>query len=260
MRFEKWQALGNDYVIVEARGAALGADRRAGPADLRAALRGRLRRDPAALRAGGSRPRRRPADLQPRRLRGRAVGQRRPRGGALPAPGRLDRRRRVHDRDRRRADHADDHLGADLHAGDGHGRARPPRTTPTAPRTAAASSRRPAASGASSTSRSATRSARSRPATSSRSSTWPRSAPRSRTTSSSRTAPTSASTASRRRRRVPVRARIFERGVGETLSSGTGASGAAVAAFLAGAAEPAHGRSSTAASSRSRSATTSTCG
>ena len=29
-----------------------------------------------------------------------------------------------------------------------------------------------------------------------------------------------------------VRARIFERGVGETLSSGTGASGAAVAAFL----------------------------
>jgi diaminopimelate epimerase len=35
-----------------------------------------------------------------------------------------------------------------------------------------------------------------------------------------------------------VRARIFERGVGETLASGTGASGAAVAAFLAGAASP----------------------
>ena len=35
-----------------------------------------------------------------------------------------------------------------------------------------------------------------------------------------------------------VRARIYERGVGETLSSGTGASGAAVAAFLAGAASP----------------------
>jgi diaminopimelate epimerase len=32
-----------------------------------------------------------------------------------------------------------------------------------------------------------------------------------------------------------VRARIFERGVGETLSSGTGASGAAVSAFLRGA-------------------------
>lgn len=35
-----------------------------------------------------------------------------------------------------------------------------------------------------------------------------------------------------------VRARIFERGVGETLSSGTGASGAAVTAFLRGAAGP----------------------
>ncbi|MDQ3758692.1 MAG: diaminopimelate epimerase [Actinomycetota bacterium] len=35
-----------------------------------------------------------------------------------------------------------------------------------------------------------------------------------------------------------VRARIFERGVGETLSSGTGASGAAVAAFLDGASSP----------------------
>jgi diaminopimelate epimerase len=35
-----------------------------------------------------------------------------------------------------------------------------------------------------------------------------------------------------------VRARIFERGVGETLSSGTGASGAAVTAFLRRAASP----------------------
>jgi diaminopimelate epimerase len=35
-----------------------------------------------------------------------------------------------------------------------------------------------------------------------------------------------------------VRARIFERGVGETLSSGTGASGAAVAAFLRGSPSP----------------------
>ena len=35
-----------------------------------------------------------------------------------------------------------------------------------------------------------------------------------------------------------VRARIFERGVGETLSSGTGASGAAVAAVLTGARSP----------------------
>jgi diaminopimelate epimerase len=35
-----------------------------------------------------------------------------------------------------------------------------------------------------------------------------------------------------------VRARIFERGVGETLSSGTGASGAAITAFLLGARSP----------------------
>jgi diaminopimelate epimerase len=35
-----------------------------------------------------------------------------------------------------------------------------------------------------------------------------------------------------------VRARIFERGVGETLSSGTGASGAAVTAFLRGSQSP----------------------
>jgi diaminopimelate epimerase len=35
-----------------------------------------------------------------------------------------------------------------------------------------------------------------------------------------------------------VRARIFERGVGETLASGTGASGAAITAFLSGAPSP----------------------
>ena len=62
-----------------------------------------------------------------------------------------------------------------------------------------------------------------------------RSGPRSSVTSCSRTAPTSRSSASTADR---VRARIFERGVGETLSSGTGASGAAVAAHLRGAPSP----------------------
>jgi diaminopimelate epimerase len=42
----------------------------------------------------------------------------------------------------------------------------------------------------------------------------------------------------RRESDTEVRARIFERGVGETLSSGTGASGAAVAAVLDGADSP----------------------
>jgi diaminopimelate epimerase len=41
-----------------------------------------------------------------------------------------------------------------------------------------------------------------------------------------------------RRQGARVRARIFERGVGETLSSGTGACGAAVGAVLAGARSP----------------------
>ena len=49
MRFEKWQALGNDYVIVEAAALPWELTAGAGPAALRAALRGRLRRRPAAL-------------------------------------------------------------------------------------------------------------------------------------------------------------------------------------------------------------------
>ena len=50
-----------------------------------------------------------PADLQPGRVRGRAVGQRRARGDPLPAPPRLDRLRHVLDRDGRRGDPPDDH-------------------------------------------------------------------------------------------------------------------------------------------------------
>ena len=102
MRFEKWQALGNDYLILEAGEL---------PFEL---TRGRVRRlceghfgifaDGVLLLSppADGRGRRRPADLQPRRLRGRAVGQRRPRGDPLPAPPRLDRPRRVLDPHRRR--------------------------------------------------------------------------------------------------------------------------------------------------------------
>ena len=60
-------------------------------------------------RARRARLRRAPADLQPRRLGGRAVGQRRARGDPVPAPRRLDRRRHVLDPDRGRRDPPDDH-------------------------------------------------------------------------------------------------------------------------------------------------------
>ena len=65
-------------------------------------------------------PRRRAADLQPRRLRGRALGQRRPAGGALPAARRLDRRGRVHDPHQGRARFAPTITGAG-HGDDGDG-------------------------------------------------------------------------------------------------------------------------------------------
>ena len=86
MRFEKWQALGNDYLIVERDELPLELTPRAHPPALRPAPRRRLRRRAAALAARRPRARRRPADLQPRRLRGRALGQRRPRGDHVPAP------------------------------------------------------------------------------------------------------------------------------------------------------------------------------
>ena len=94
VKFEKWQALGNDYLILERGTAPLGADRDAGRVALRPAFRGRRRRGAAARAQRGPGVRRRAADLQPGRLRGRALRQRRPRGDPLPAPPRLDRRGR----------------------------------------------------------------------------------------------------------------------------------------------------------------------
>ena len=196
MRFEKWQALGNDYVILEQERLPWDLTPSRGAAHLRPPLRGRLRRGAAALAQRGPGVRRRAADLQPRRLRGRALRQRRPRGDPLPAAPRLDRRRDLLDPHRRGADHADDHLGAHLLGGDGprldavEGLSRAGRPT-------AAGRWSPAAApGTSSTSRSATRSARSSSGTGSRSSTWRRSGPTSKATSSSPTGPTSPSCAS----------------------------------------------------------------
>ena len=117
--FEKWQALGNDYLIFEERRAAVRADAGAHPAHLRRPHRHRLRRDPAALRARRAGLRRAAADLQPRRLGVRAVGQRRARGGHVPAPQRLDGRRPLLDPDRRRRDPPAHHRAGHLHAGHG---------------------------------------------------------------------------------------------------------------------------------------------
>ena len=87
MRFEKWQALGNDYLIVERGRAALRADARARP---QASARGTSASSPTAScccpRRADPAVRRRPADLQPRRLGGGAVGQRRARGDPVSAP------------------------------------------------------------------------------------------------------------------------------------------------------------------------------
>ena len=104
MRFEKWQALGNDYLIVEHDELPFELT----PARVRRLCDGHfgvfadgvlLLSPPERRRARG-----RPAHLQPRRLGGRAVGQRRARGDPVPAPARLDRRGQLLDPHRRRDD------------------------------------------------------------------------------------------------------------------------------------------------------------
>ena len=89
--------------------ARLPAHPRRGAAALLAATSGRARTASSALAAGRAGLRRAPAHLQPRRLRGRAVGQRRARGDPLPAPRRLDGPGRVRHPDRGRPDPPHDH-------------------------------------------------------------------------------------------------------------------------------------------------------
>ena len=86
MRFEKWQALGNDYLIVERDALPFPLTAERGAAAVRPPHRSWRRRRARALAARRARLRRAPADLQPGRLGGRAVGQRRARGDPLPAP------------------------------------------------------------------------------------------------------------------------------------------------------------------------------
>ena len=196
MQFEKWQALGNDYLIFEREELPWELTEARIELALRPAFRGRLRRDPAALAQRGPGVRRRAADLQPGRLGGRALRQRRPRGDPLPAPPRLDRRGHLRDPHRRRPDHADDHRRADLLG----------RHGPRLDRVEGLPLRRRGRQGAAGRRRArvglparldrqpAVRDRRRR--TSSRTSTWRRSAPRSKATSCSPTGPTSPSSRS----------------------------------------------------------------
>ena len=144
------------------RRAALRADAGPDPGDLRRPHRRVRRRDPAALGARRARVRRPAADLQPRRLRGRAVGQRRPRGGALPAPPRLGDRRQFSIQTaageiRPTITSADDRPARHRPRAD----CRAPTIPPAARDGVGAADRRRPRTGAFSTSRSATRSARS---------------------------------------------------------------------------------------------------
>ncbi len=114
MRFEKWQALGNDYLILERDELPFELT----PARVRRLCEGHFGvfADGVLLLSRAERPRARggPADLQPRRLGGRAVGQRRARGDPVPAPPRLDRPGRVLDPHRAGRDPPDDHRAGHL--------------------------------------------------------------------------------------------------------------------------------------------------
>ena len=171
MRFEKWQALGNDYIVVEReeipfeltpeRVAAICAPHFGIHSD------GILLLSPAADPAHVAELRIFNPDGSEAELSG---------NGAREAVLYLRRSGwteagHVHDPDRGRRDHADADRAGHGPGCDGQGLDRLARTTPAAPRTAAARSPSAASSASSSTSRSATRSARSRSRRGSRTST-----------------------------------------------------------------------------------------
>ena len=234
MRFEKWQALGNDYVIMDAEDLSFPltpaavrrlCDRHTGPGADGVLALSRTATPGFVARLRIFNPDGSEAELSGNGAREAILYLRR---------ARLDRPGPVLDRDGGGGDPPDDPRPRRRAASTWGARGCGPTRSPPAARTAPA--RSPAA--ASSTSTSATRSARSASPTSPSStrSTCPRSARRSSTTRSSPS-----------RTNVSfwcpvgedaIRARIFERGVGETQSSGTGACGAAVAFALAGGGSP----------------------
>ena len=247
MRFEKWQALGNDYLIVE---------RDELPFELTPARVRRLCDGHFGVFADGVLLLSEPAD--PQHVADLRIFN--PDGSEAELSGNGAReailylRRRgwtdedtLLDRHRRRADPPDDHRPGQLPRR--HGPAQPdlrglPRRPAGRPRRARASDGRThVALPARLDRQPPVRDPRRRPRRSSRRSTWPRSARRSKRPAlpqpHERLLVHRARDAGTGRR--AIRARIFERGVGETLSSGTGASGAAVA-YARGRGRPRPGR------------------
>ena len=232
MRFEKWQALGNDYVILESRGLPLGAHRAADQADLRPAFRRRRRRRAAALAAAE------------RRDTSRSSGSSTPTGRRPSCRG-TGRARPCSTCARRGWTDADTFsvitkagvvtptiTGRDtVSMAIGRASVTLARLPVRGPRTAPArSSRR---SGVALSARE-----RRQPPVRDRGGRRGRGARPGGDRAGDRVEqlfPNRTNVSFIRVDGSTVRARIFERGVGETLSSGTGASGAAVAAFLGGA-------------------------
>ena len=223
-RFEKWQALGNDYLVVE-RGAL--------PVPLDPAVVRRLCDRHAGVGADGV------LELGPPDAAGFVARLRifNPDGSEAELSGNGAREAVLY---LRRAGWTD---ARQFSVQTAAGEVRPTILSATTCRMdlgarGAAPPGRLAAASPSSTCPSATprRRSTSAPRPSSRRSTCRRSARRSSTTRSSRAARTSRGTPSSARR--TLRARIFERGVGETQASGTGACGAAVAHVLRGGDSP----------------------